>query len=64
MKQTMTSEAGLFGLAEETERSIQEEPVQQIRTHWEDAADYAGMTAFQSELLRRSTILSEGIFYQ
>jgi len=55
---------GFFGLAEGAARSIRDELVHQIRTHWEDAADYAGLTQSQSELLQRSTILSEGVFYQ
>lgn len=58
------SEAGLFGITKERAASIKEELIEKIETLWADASDYAGLTKVQSELLRRSTILSPGIFYQ
>lgn len=58
------SEPGLFGLSEESARSIKEDLVHTVETHWQDAADYAGLTKVQSDLLRKSTVLSPGIFYQ
>jgi serine/threonine-protein kinase HipA len=58
------SEAGLFGITEEEAASIKEELVDKIETLWADASENAGLTKIQSELLRRSTILSQGVFYQ
>ena len=58
------SEAGLFGITEEQAASIKEELVDKIETLWADASENAGLTKVQSELLRRSTILSQGVFYQ
>jgi len=57
------SEAGLFGISKKTAVSIKEELVEKIETSWKDASDYAGLTKVQSGLLRRSTILSPGVFY-
>lgn len=58
------SEAGLFGITEEKAVFIKEELVDKIETLWSEASDYAGLTKVQSELLRRSTVLSQGVFYQ
>lgn len=58
------SESGLFGLEKGDAFSIKEELVDKIETLWKDAADYAGLTKLQSDLLRKSTILSRGVFYQ
>jgi serine/threonine-protein kinase HipA len=58
------SEAGLFGLSKEKAVFVKEELIDKIETLWADASDYAGLTKVQSDLLRKSTILSQGIFYQ
>ncbi|MGD9007303.1 MAG: HipA domain-containing protein [Desulfobacteraceae bacterium] len=58
------SEAGLFGLAEKEAAVIVEELVEKIETLWDDASDYAHLTKFQSDVLRKSTILSEGVFFE
>jgi serine/threonine-protein kinase HipA len=58
------SEAGLFGLSEKEAAKIAEELVEKIETLWDDASDFARLTKFQSDLLRRSTILSEGVFFE
>jgi len=58
------SEAGLFGITEEKAVFIKEELVDKIETLWAEASDYAGLTKVQSELLRRSTVLPQGVFYQ
>lgn len=58
------SEAGLFGLAEKEAAVIAEELVEKIETLWDDASDYAHLTRFQSDVLRKSTILSEGVFFE
>jgi serine/threonine-protein kinase HipA len=57
------SEAGLFGLTQEHAISVKSELIDKIETHWAEASDYAGLTKVQSDLLRRATILSPGIFY-
>lgn len=57
------SEAGLFGLTKEHAIFIKNELIDKIETHWAEASVYAGLTKVQSDLLRRSTILSPGIFY-
>ena len=58
------SEAGLFGLSDGSAKQIQNELVDTISTYWEEAADRARMTKIQSEMLRQSTILSPGCFYE
>jgi len=58
------SEAGLFGLTKEKAAFIMEELVDKIETLWADASDYARLTKFQSDLLRKSTILSQGVFFR
>lgn len=58
------SEAGLFGLAEKEAAVIAEELVEKIETLWDDASDFAHLTRFQSDVLRKSTILSEGVFFE
>jgi serine/threonine-protein kinase HipA len=58
------SEAGLFGLAENEAGMIAEELVEKIETLWDDAFDYAHLTRFQSDVLRKSAILSEGVFFE
>ena len=57
------SEAGLFGLTKEHAIFVKSELIDKIETHWVEASDYAGLTKVQSDLLRRATILSPGIFY-
>jgi len=57
------SEAGLFGLTEGDAIFIKNELVDRIKTHWAEASDYAGLTKLQSDLLRKTTVLSPGIFY-
>ena len=57
------SEAGLFGLTKEDAIFIKRELVDKIETHWAEASDYAELTKVQSDLLRRATVLSPGIFY-
>jgi len=57
------SEAGLFGLSKEDAISIKRELVDKIETLWAESSDYAGLTKVQADLLRRSTVLSPGIFY-
>lgn len=57
------SEAGLFGLTKEDAIYIKRELVDKIETHWAEASEYAGLTKVQSDLLRRATVLSPGIFY-
>ena len=52
-----------FGITKEKAASIKEELVDKIETLWSEASDYAGLTKVQSELLRRSTVLSQGVFY-
>lgn len=57
------SEAGLFGVSREMAEIVKAELIDTINTRWAEAADVAGLTGVQSELLRRSTVLSEGVFY-
>jgi serine/threonine-protein kinase HipA len=57
------SEAGLFGLTVEYATSVKDELIDKIETLWVEASDYAGLTKVQSDLLRRATVLSPGIFY-
>ncbi len=57
------SEAGLFGLTKEYAIFVKNELIDKIETHWAEASVYAGLTKVQSDLLRRATILSPGIFY-
>lgn len=57
------SEAGQFGLTVEEAKSIQAELVDSIETRWNDAADLAKLSNFESDLLRRGTVLSPGIYY-
>jgi serine/threonine-protein kinase HipA len=57
------SEAGLFGLTLEHATSVKDELIDKIETLWAEASDYAGLTKVQSDLLRRATVLSPGIFY-
>lgn len=57
------SEAGLFGVSQEKAETVKEELIDSIETRWAEAVDFAGLTSVQSRLLRRSTVLSEGIFY-
>ena len=58
------SESGLFGITKEKAAAIKEELVDRIETQWPDACNYSGLTKLQSEMLRRSTVLSPGVFYQ
>ena len=58
------SESGLFGITKEKAAAIKEELVDRIETQWPDACNYSGLTRLQSEMLRRSTVLSPGVFYQ
>ena len=62
LKNTL-SEAGLFGLTKEDAIFIKRELFDKIETHWAEASDYAELTKVQSDLLRRATVLSPGIFY-
>jgi len=57
------SEAGLFGITKEDAIIVKNELIDKIETLWAEASDYAGLTKVQSDLLRRSTVLSPGIFY-
>ncbi len=57
------SEAGVFGLTKEDAVSMKNELIDKIETLWEEASEYAGLTKVQSDLLRRATVLSPGIFY-
>ena len=57
------SEAGLFGLTLEHATSVKDELIDKIETLWAEASDYAGLTKVQSDLLRRATVLSPGIYY-
>jgi serine/threonine-protein kinase HipA len=57
------SEAGLFGLTLEHAISVKNELIDKIETLWAEASDYAGLTKVQSDLLRRATVLSPGIYY-
>ena len=57
------SEAGLFGVSWEMAEIVKAELIDTINTRWAEAADVAGLTGVQSELLRRSTVLSEGVFF-
>jgi hypothetical protein len=45
-------------------RHVLKELVEKIETLWDDASDCAHLTKFQSDILRKSTILSEGIFFE
>jgi serine/threonine-protein kinase HipA len=58
------SESGLFGITREKATAIKGELVDRIETLWPNACDYSGLTKLQSEMLRRSTVLSPGVFYQ
>ncbi len=57
------SEAGVFGLSPASAREGVDAMVQTVESEWPDAADAAGLTRVQSDLLRRATVLSPGIFY-
>jgi len=57
------SEAGLFGITKEDAIIVKNELIDKIETLWAEASDYAGLTKVQSDLLRRATVLSPGIFY-
>jgi len=57
------SEAGLFGITKEDAIIVKNELIDKIEALWAEASDYAGLTKVQSDLLRRSTVLSPGIFY-
>ncbi len=57
------SEPGLFGLSKNQATLINNELVDTISTKWAMAADRAGLTKIQSDLLRQSTVLSPGCFY-
>jgi serine/threonine-protein kinase HipA len=57
------SEAGLFGLTLKHATSVKDELIDKIETLWAEASDYAGLTKVQSDLLRRATVLSPGIYY-
>jgi len=57
------SEAGLFGLTGEHAILVKNELIDKIETLWAEASDYAGLTKVQSDLLRRATVLSPGIYY-
>jgi serine/threonine-protein kinase HipA len=57
------SEAGLFGLTKKDAVFIKNELIDKIETLWKEATEYAGLTRVQSEVLRRATVLSPGIFY-
>ena len=57
------SEAGQFGLTIEEAKTIKDELIERIETLWSDAVDLAKLSSFHSELLRRATVLSPGIYY-
>ena len=57
------SEAGLFGLTREHAILVKNELIDKIETFWAEASDCAGLTKVQSDLLRRATVLSPGIYY-
>lgn len=62
LKNALT-EAGQCGLTVEEAKTIQDEMIESVESLWNDAADFAGLTKFQSDLLRRGTVLSPGIYY-
>ena len=55
------TEAGLFGFSRETAEIVREELVDTINIRWAEAAERANLTKVQSALLRRSTVLADGI---
>ena len=57
------SEAGLFGLTREHAILVKNELIDKIETFWAEASDCSGLTKVQSDLLRRATVLSPGIYY-
>jgi len=57
------SEAGLFGLTREHAILVKNELIDKIETLWAEASDCARLTKVQSDLLRRATVLSPGIYY-
>jgi len=57
------SEAPVFGLSPATAREEVDAMVGTVESEWPDAAEAAGLTRVQSDLLRRATVLSPGIFY-
>jgi|GEM_PF-4437400 len=62
VRQVIKELGELIALGRKEKRFTQAELVDSIETRWNDAADLAQLSIFESDLLRRGTVLSPGIY--
>ena len=57
------SQLELFGITAGEAQTVQQEISEIIKERWDEAADLAGLTIVESEILKQATILSPACFY-